>query len=53
MQLGDTVKFEFGKLKEKKEGKVVKMFPKTVYLRVDFPNHKNKLIKRKKHKLES
>ncbi len=34
------------------EGVVVKLFPKTVYLRVDFPNHKGKIVKRKRHQLE-
>ncbi len=34
------------------EGVVVKLFPKTVYLRVDFPNHKGRIIKRKRHQLE-
>jgi len=45
MELNDKVTFSFGK--ETKEGVVVKVFPKTVFLRVDFPNHEGKIIKRK------
>ena len=51
MEIGDTVKFKFGKNKEEKQGTVVRMFTKTVYLRADFPKHKGKLIKRKKYQL--
>ena len=52
MEIGDKVKFKFGNKKEEKEGVIVKLFPKTVYLRVDFPNHKGKIVKRKRHQLE-
>ena len=51
MTVGNKVKFKFGKAKNEKEGLVTKIFQKTVYLRVDFPNHKGKLIKIKKHEL--
>ena len=51
MELGDKVKFTFGKKKEKKEGTVIRLFPKTVYISTDFPNHKGKIVKRKRHEL--
>ena len=52
MEIGDKVNFTFGKKKEKKEGTVVKLSPKTVHIATDFPNHKGKIIKRKRHELE-
>ena len=45
MKKGDSVKFRFAK--KEKEGKVFKVFPKTVYIKADFPNQKGKIIKRK------
>jgi hypothetical protein len=50
MKVGDRIKFSFGG--EEKEGVVVKIFPKKVYLKVDFPKHKGKLIVRSLAKLE-
>ncbi|HXZ36995.1 MAG TPA: hypothetical protein VEL68_13335 [Thermodesulfobacteriota bacterium] len=50
MEVGDRIKFSFGG--EEKEGVVVKIFPKKVYLRVDFPRHKGKLIVRSLAALE-
>jgi hypothetical protein len=50
MQVGDRIKFPFGG--EEKEGVVVKIFPKKVYLNVDFPRHKGKLIVRSLAALE-
>ncbi|MBW2039800.1 MAG: hypothetical protein JRI46_09415 [Deltaproteobacteria bacterium] len=44
MEIGDKITFPFGK--GEKEGTVYKIFPKTVYIRVDFPQHKGKVIKR-------
>ena len=44
MNVGDKITFPFGK--DEKEGTVVKIFPKTVYIRVDFAKHKGKIIKR-------
>jgi hypothetical protein len=44
MEVGDRIKFSFGG--GEKEGVVVKIFPKKVYLKVDFPKHKGKLIVR-------
>jgi hypothetical protein len=52
MEVGDKVKFPFGKNKEKREGTVVRLFPKTVHIEADFPKHKGKIIKRKRHELE-
>lgn len=56
MKVGDTVKFQFGNEKKKrdtaqKEGVIVKLFEKTVYIEADFPNHKAKLIRRKRHQV--
>ena len=50
MKVGDRIKFSFGG--EEKEGVVVKIFPKKVYLKVDFPKHKGKLIVRSLAALE-
>ena len=44
MQVGDKITFPFGK--DEKEGTVVKIFPKKVYIKVDFDKHKGKIIKR-------
>jgi len=44
MEVGDKITLSFGK--GDKEGIVYKIFPKTVYIKVDFTNHKGKIIKR-------
>jgi hypothetical protein len=44
MEVGDKITFSFGK--GEKEGIVYKIFPKTVYIQVDFSKHKGKIIKR-------
>ena len=44
MEVGDKITFPFGK--GDKEGIVYRIFPKTVHIKVDFPNHKGKIIKR-------
>ena len=44
MNVGDRVKFPFGG--KEKEGMVFKIFPKKVYLKVDFPHHPAKLVVR-------
>jgi hypothetical protein len=44
MRVGDKITFPFGK--DEKEGTVFKIFPKTVYIKVDFDKHKGKIIKR-------
>jgi hypothetical protein len=45
MNIGDKVKFTFAK--KEMEGTVQKLFPKTVYLRADFPKEKGKIVIRK------
>ena len=50
MNVGDRIKFPFGG--EQKEGVVVKIFPKKVYLKVDFPNHLGKIVVRTLAELE-
>lgn len=51
MKIGDTVKFNFAK--KEKEGKIYKLFDKTVYIKADFPKHKGKVIIKKKHEIKS
>jgi hypothetical protein len=50
MNVGDRVKFQFGG--KEKEGVVFKIFPKKVYLKVDFPRHPAKLVVRSLANLE-
>jgi hypothetical protein len=50
MNVGDHVKFQFGG--KEKEGVVFKIFPKKVYLKVDFPHHPGKLVVRSVAELE-
>jgi len=50
MNVGERIKFQFGG--KEKEGLVVKVFPKTVYLKVDFPHHPGKIVTRKMAELE-
>jgi hypothetical protein len=50
MNVGDRIKFQFGG--KEKEGVVVKVFPKAVYLKVDFPHHSGKVVVRKLAELE-
>ena len=45
VKVGSRITFPFGK--GEKEGEVVRVFQKTVYLKVDFPRHPGKSIKRK------
>ena len=45
IKVGDRISFPFGK--GEKEGEVLRVFQKTVYLKVDFPRHPGKRIKRK------
>jgi len=44
MKIGDKITFAFGN--GEKEGTVFKVFPNTVYIKVDFAQHKGKIIKR-------
>ncbi len=50
MNVGETVKFPFGT--QEKEGLVVRIFPKKVYLKVDFPRHPGKIVVRPLAELE-
>jgi len=50
MNVGDRITFQFGG--KEKEGVVVKVFPKTVYLKADFPHHPGKIVVRKLAELE-
>lgn len=45
MEVGEKIKFSFAN--QEKEGVVYKVFPKAVYLLVDFKNHRRKIIRRK------
>ncbi len=45
MNIGDKVKFTFAK--KEMEGTVQKVFPKTIYLKADFPKEKGKTVVRK------
>ena len=44
MELGDKITIPFGK--GEKEGIVYKIFPKTVYIKIDFPKQKGGIVKR-------
>ncbi len=50
MNVGERVKFQFGT--QEKEGLVVRVFPKKVYLKVDFPRHPGKIVVRPVAELE-
>lgn len=50
MNVGDRVTFQFGG--KEKEGQVVKIFPKKVYLKADFPRHPGKIVVRTIAELE-
>ncbi len=50
MNVGERIKFPFGG--GEKEGVVLQIFPKKVYLKVDFPNHPGKIVIRSIAELE-
>jgi len=50
MNVGDRVTFQFGG--KEKEGVVMKVFPKKIYLRADFPHHPGKIVVRTIAELE-
>jgi hypothetical protein len=50
MNVGDRIKFSFGG--KEKEGMVTRIFPKKVYLKVDFPKHPGKVVVRSLAELE-
>ena len=49
MKVGDSIKLDFAG--KKKDAVVHKVFPNTVYLKVDFEKDKGKIVKRKLSKL--
>jgi len=51
MKAGQKIKFNFAN--DEKEGVIERLTDKKVYLRVDFPRHKNKLVIRKITDLEA
>ncbi len=50
LKVGDRITFPFGK--GEREGIVDRVFQKNVYLRVDFPRHPGKLVRRRITDLE-
>ena len=50
MKVGDRIQFPFGG--KEKEGIILKIFPKKVYLRVDFTRHPGKTVVRSLAALE-
>lgn len=50
LKVGDRITFPFGN--GEKEGVVDRVFQKNIYLRVDFPKHPGKLVRRKIDDLE-
>ena len=51
MKVGDKLKIDFAG--KGKDALVFKLFPSSVYLKVDFKNDKGKLVKRKLSKIEN
>ena len=51
MKVGEKVTFSFAN--DEKEGVIERIFPKKIYLRVNFPHHPNKLIIRRIADLEA
>ncbi len=49
MKVGDSIKLDFAG--KKKDAVVHKVFPNTVYLKVDFERDKGKIVKRKLNEL--
>ena len=45
MKVGEKITFPFAG--KEKEGVIYKVFPKTIYIKADFDNHKGKIIRRK------
>ena len=45
IKVGNVIQFDFGG--GRKEGTVLRLFDKTIYMSVDFPNQKGKIVKRK------
>ena len=51
MKVGDKIKIDFAG--KKKDALVFKLFPSSVYLKVDFENDKGKILKRKLSQIEN
>ena len=51
MKVGDKIKIEFAG--KKKDALVFKLFPSSVYLKVDFERDKGKILKRKLSQVEN
>ena len=51
MKVGDKIKIEFAG--KKKDALVFKLFPNSVYLKVDFERDKGKILKRKLSQIEN
>ena len=51
MKAGDKIKIDFAG--KEKDALVFKLFPSSVYLKVDFENDKGKLVKRKLNQIEN
>ena len=51
MKAGDKIKIDFAG--KKKDALVFKLFPSSVYLKVDFENHWGKIVKRKLNQIEN
>ena len=51
MKAGDKITIDFAR--KKKDALVFKLFPSSVYLKVDFENDKGKIVKRKLSQIEN
>ena len=51
MKVGDKIKIEFAG--KKKDALVFKLFPSSVYLKVDFERDKGKILKRRLSQIEN
>ena len=51
MKVGDKIKIDFAG--KKKDALVFKLFPSSVYLKVDFENDTGKILKRKLSQIEN
>ena len=51
MEAGDKIKIDFAG--KKKDALIFKLFPSSVYLKVDFENDKGKIVKRKLSQVEN
>jgi hypothetical protein len=49
MNIGDKISFKHGK--QNREGTIYKIFPKTIYIKADFENHKGRIVIKKIHEI--